>query len=147
MVIPQYKTIENNQVVREQNDYSTLSDEELVKSFNYSKDSKLFELIYHRYYRKVKNKCYTFVENKDEVEDMTQEVFLKLFLKIETYKQQSKFSTWLYSSIHNYCINHIQRVVKKREVLMTLDMDDNSSFMSAERAENDMDVALDEIKI
>lgn len=147
MTIPQYKIVENNQIIKVLDKYSKLSDEELVKTFNESKDSRLFELIYHRYYRKVKNKCYTFVKNSDEVEDMSQEVFLKLFLKLETYKQQSKFSTWFHSFIHNYCVNHLQRVVKKREILITSALDDESGFVIVDKVIHDADEELHEIKI
>lgn len=144
---PLYKSSQNNQTLTVLDELSKLTDEELVKAFNDLGDSRFFELIYHRYRQKVRNICYKFVKNTAEVKDMTQDIFLKLFLKLKTYKEQSKFSTWLYSFTHNYCVNHLQRVVRKREMLMTSALDDNSSFMSLHRTEDDLDEELHEMKI
>ena len=146
MIITQYKTFKNALLLTELDEYRKFSDENLVKYFNESGDSRLFELIYHRYHQKVQNTCYKFVKNRAELEDMIQDVFLKLFLKLKTYNWQSKFSTWLYSFTHNYCINYLQRDVQKREMLLTSLLDDYSNFVSLP-AVNDLDEELHEMKL
>ncbi len=146
MAFPQYKILENTRTLTVRGQCCKLSDEKLVETFNESGDARLFELIYHRYCQKVQNKCYKFVKNRAEVKDMTQDIFLKLFLKIKTYNGQSRFSTWLYSFIHNYCVNYLQRDVTKREMLLTSPLDDNDNLMSLPGGD-DLDEELHEMKI
>lgn len=52
---------------------------------------------------------------KDETlaKDATQEIFTKVFLKLSTFGEKSKFSTWLYSVTYNYCIDYIRKQRKE----------------------------------
>jgi len=86
-----------------------LSDEELVKQIVVDNDPMLFGKLYDRYAKMVYNKCYGFAKSEDEAEDLTQDVFLRLFIKLRTFKGKSKFSTWLYSFTYNFCVNYVNR--------------------------------------
>ncbi len=86
-----------------------LSDEELVKQIVADNDPMLFGKLYDRYAKMVYNKCYGFAKSEDEAEDLTQDVFLQLFIKLRTFKGKSKFSTWLYSFTYNFCVNYVNR--------------------------------------
>jgi RNA polymerase sigma-70 factor, ECF subfamily len=86
-----------------------LSDEELVKQIVADNDPMLFGKLYDRYAKMVYNKCYGFAKSEDEAEDLTQDVFLQLFIKLRTFKGKSKFSTWLYSFTYNFCANYVNR--------------------------------------
>lgn len=87
----------------------TLSDEELVRKIVQVNDPLLFGHLYDRYAQRVYNKCYGFSKSKDEAEDLTQDVFLKLYLKLDTFKGNSKFSTWIYAFTYNFCVNYVRR--------------------------------------
>lgn len=89
--------------------YVQLSDEELVKQIVAANDPMLFGKLYDRYAKLVYNKCYGFAKSEDEAEDLTQDVFLQLFIKLRTFKGKSKFSTWLYSFTYNFCVNYVNR--------------------------------------
>lgn len=89
--------------------YVHLSDEELVKQIVADNDPMLFGKLYDRYVKMVYNKCYGFAKSADEAEDLIQDVFLQLFIKLRTFKGKSKFSTWLYSFIYNFCVNYVNR--------------------------------------
>ncbi len=89
--------------------YVQLSDEELVKQIVADNDPMLFGKLYDRYAKMVYNKCYGFAKSDDEAEDLTQDVFLQLFIKLRTFKGKSKFSTWLYSFTYNFCVNYVNR--------------------------------------
>lgn len=89
--------------------YLHLSDEELVKQIVADNDPMLFGKLYDRYVKMVYNKCYGFAKSADEAEDLTQDVFLQLFIKLRTFKGKSKFSTWLYSFTYNFCVNYVNR--------------------------------------
>ncbi|UWX54136.1 RNA polymerase sigma factor [Maribacter litopenaei] len=86
-----------------------LSDEELVAKIVKNNDPDLFGRLYDRYDQIVYNKCYGFAKSEDEAKDLTQDVFLKLFIKLRSFKGQSKFRTWLYSFTYNFCVNHVNR--------------------------------------
>jgi len=89
--------------------HAHLSDEELVKQIVADNDPMLFGKLYDRYVKMVYNKCYGFAKSADEAEDLTQDVFLQLFIKLRTFKGKSKFSTWLYSFTYNFCVNYVNR--------------------------------------
>src|SRR5690606_2791322 len=59
--------------------------------------------------------CISFVKNREEAQDLTHDIFVKLFLKIKTFNNKSKFSSWLYSFTYNHCINYLQRELNKRK--------------------------------
>ena len=89
--------------------YKGITDEELVKKIVAKKDSLLFGVLYDRYAQLVYNKCYGFATSKDEANDLTQDVFLMLFVKLSSFQGKSKFSTWLYSFTYNFCVNYVNR--------------------------------------
>lgn len=91
-----------------------LSDEKLIEGIVTSNDTLLFEILYDRYAKLVYNKCYGFASSTHEAEDLTQDVFLKLFVKLKTFKGKSKFSTWLYAFTYNHCVNYVNRNNSKK---------------------------------
>lgn len=95
-------------------DVINLSDEDLVKAIVSTNDTLLFEILYDRYAKVVYNKCYGFSKSNQEAEDLTQDVFLKLFVKLGTFKGKSKFSTWLYAFTYNHCVNYVNRNNSKK---------------------------------
>lgn len=106
--------------------YSQLTDEELVQKVVANNNTLFFGVLYDRYSKMVYNKCYGFAKSKDEAEDLTQDVFLMLFVKLASFKGKSKFSTWLYSFTYNFCVNYVNRNKQRK-------MSDNS--ISMEKAE------------
>ena len=99
-------------------DTNLLTDEELVSEIIKTKESTLFALLYDRYAPIVYNKCLGFAKNKVEAEDLTHDIFIKLYVKLKTFKGTAKFSTWLYSFTYNFCVNYVQRnTYKKKEQL------------------------------
>ncbi|WP_337994797.1 RNA polymerase sigma factor [Polaribacter ponticola] len=93
---------------------NSLTDEELVFKIVETNNSQLFAILYDRFSKVVYNKCYGFSKNKEEAEDLTHDVFIRLFVKLKTFKGNSKFSTWLYSFTYNFCVNYVQRNTHKK---------------------------------
>lgn len=89
--------------------YKDFTDEDLVREIVAKKDSMMFGILYDRYARMVYNKCYGFAKSQKEAEDLTQDVFLMVFVKLASFKGKSKFSTWLYSFTYNFCVNYVNR--------------------------------------
>ena len=99
---------------------NSISDEELVYKIVATNNTHLFAVLYDRYVSVVYNKCYGFSKNKEEAQDLTHDVFIKLFVKLRTFKGNSKFSTWLYSFTYNYCVNYVQRDLHKKNEKITV---------------------------
>lgn len=90
-------------------------------------DQLAWEAIVRQYWRKVFNVAYKFVGKHDEAEDLTQEIFLKLFRSLETFDRRANFQTWLISVSRNLCIDHYRSVRKERE---TIDRDVDAGELS-----------------
>tara|TARA_R110001606_G_scaffold257317_1_gene405306 strand:- start:304 stop:891 length:588 start_codon:yes stop_codon:yes gene_type:complete len=97
-----------------------LTDEELVFEIVETNNSQLFAVLYDRFSKVVFNKCYGFANSKEEAEDLTHDVFIRLFLKLKTFKGKAKFSTWLYSFTYNFCVNYVQRNSYKKKEKFTV---------------------------
>ena len=80
-------------------------------------DQHAWNLIVARYRRKVFNVAYKFVGRHDLAEDLTQDVFLKIFKALGTFDQRANFQTWLISVSRNLCIDHYRSVRKEREMV------------------------------
>ncbi|MCH7748898.1 MAG: sigma-70 family RNA polymerase sigma factor [Acidobacteria bacterium] len=80
-------------------------------------DQHAWDLIVTRYWRKVFNVAYKFVGRHDMAEDLTQEIFLKIFKALGTFDRRANFQTWLISVSRNLCIDHYRSVRKEREMV------------------------------
>jgi RNA polymerase sigma-70 factor, ECF subfamily len=80
-------------------------------------DQAAWEAIVRLHWRKVFNIAYKFVGRHDLAEDLTQDVFLKLFKSLDTFDRRANFQTWLISVSRNLCIDHYRSVRKERETV------------------------------
>ncbi|MHA7058767.1 RNA polymerase sigma factor [Aquimarina sp. M1] len=122
-----------------------LTDEELVDKIKELDNPLFFGVLYERYYKKVYYKCFSFVKNEDEAEDLTQEVFIKLHHKISGFQGRAKFSTWLYVFTYNFCVNYVCRDKEKNVSSLAKRIENNEYKISSE--ESDLDENFFEIKM
>ena len=80
-------------------------------------DQAAWNDIVRLYWRRVFNIAYKFVGRHDQAEDLTQDVFLKLFKSLDTFDRRANFQTWLISVSRNLCIDHYRSVRKERETI------------------------------
>jgi len=80
-------------------------------------DQVAWEQIVRHYWRKVFNLAYKFVGRHDQAEDLTQDIFLKIFKALHTFDRRANFQTWLISISRNLCIDHYRSVRKERETM------------------------------
>ena len=92
------------------------SDEELVHLYIETQQNAYFERLYERYCDKVYRKCLSFTKDPVRAEDLAHDVFLKLVVKLGSFRGQAKFSTWLYSITYNYCTDQQRSNRLRREV-------------------------------
>lgn len=85
-----------------------------------------FDQLIDAYQQKVFGTCISFIPNKEDAEDVAQEVFLEVFKSISKFKSNAKLSTWIYKITTNKCLEFIRKKkTKKRFAFMqTLSADD-----------------------
>jgi RNA polymerase sigma factor (sigma-70 family) len=115
------------------------TDENLVALIGKTKSIQLFSVIYDRYAGIVYNKCLAFVKNKEEAQDLTHYIFVKIFIKINIFNGKSKFSTWIYSFTYNSCVNYYNREHLKRKDKFVL-VDNDSNFPQEHREITDEEI-------
>ncbi len=93
------------------------SDAELIERC-LRKDNTAWEQIVARFRRKIFHIAYKFTGKHDEAEDLTQEIFLKIFKSLDKFNRDADFSTWLGSVARNYCIDRYRAQKREREVLV-----------------------------
>src|SRR3954463_16314873 len=79
-------------------------------------DQAAWDVIVRTYWRKVFNVAYRFVGTYDEAEDLTQEIFLKVFRSLSTFDRRANFQTWLIRVSRNLCIDRYRSGRRDREV-------------------------------
>jgi RNA polymerase sigma-70 factor (ECF subfamily) len=80
-------------------------------------DQVAWEAIVRQNWRKVFNVAYKFVGKHDEAEDLTQDIFLKIFKALATFDRRANFQTWIISISRNLCIDHYRSVRKERATI------------------------------
>ncbi|MFT5884024.1 MAG: RNA polymerase sigma factor (sigma-70 family) [Arcticibacterium sp.] len=103
-------------------------DEELVREYVSTQKNFYFEEIYDRYSEKVYRKCFSFTRDTAKAEDLAHDIFLRVITKIGTFKEDARFSTWLYSITYNYCMDNIRKEKKAKED----EWDDSIEFVEEE---------------
>ena len=87
-------------------DHSTLT--EIIRRAQ-SGDSAAFEIIYQQYASRVYALCLRMLRDPVQAEDLTQEAFLQLFRKLNTFRGESAFSTWLHRLTVNLVLMHLRK--------------------------------------
>jgi RNA polymerase sigma-70 factor (ECF subfamily) len=88
-----------------------LSDEELVDRYRAVADPQrhdFLDQLFERHHTRVAAWCYRMTGDVDAATDLAQEVFLKAFQNLESFRGQSKFTTWLYSIARNHCMDALK---------------------------------------
>jgi RNA polymerase sigma-70 factor (ECF subfamily) len=79
------------------------------------RDERAFRELVDEHRDKVFNLTYRMLNNRAEAEDVAQEVFISVFKTIDTFREESKFSTWLYRVTVNHCKNRIKYLARRHD--------------------------------
>ena len=96
-------------------------DRELVRRIR-DGDAEALRAIVERYQDRIFSLVYGIVRDRHEVEDVAQEVFLKVYTRIQAFDERSKFYTWLYRVAANAAKDHVKK--RSRRPVVALDEDD-----------------------
>lgn len=100
------------------------SDEHLIALIKKG-DLSAFECLYEKYANKVFKQCLIISASYDDAQDLMQEVWIKVFFGIESFKGKSAFSRWLSRVTSNHCINYL----KKKQATPSIDkMDEDVPY-------------------
>ena len=94
------------------------------------KDPRAMEQIVKRYQKQVYNTAYGIVGNREDAQDITQDVFLTIWNKVSQFKRQSKFSTWIYQIAKNRSLDLKNK--KKRQKTDATEIDDTQARIPVE---------------
>lgn len=94
-----------------------------------------FAYLVEKYQNMVYSIVLKVVGNKEDAEDIAQNVFIKAYNKLNTFKQNSKFSTWLYSIAYNEAVTFFNK--DKKTTFITIDTNINSPFNRIEEEDDD----------
>jgi len=79
------------------------------------RDERAFRDLITSHRDRVYNITFRMLGNKSEAEDVAQEVFITVFKSIDTFREDSKLSTWLYRVAVNHCKNRLKYLKRRHE--------------------------------
>lgn len=89
-----------------------------------------FKTIYHEYKNLVFNLALQYTQNIEDAEEISQDVFLKIYDKLDSFKQNSTFKTWIYRITINQSLDYIKAKKSQKRISFlnsySLDSKDNS---------------------
>jgi len=87
-----------------------------------------FEQLVNLYEKKVLNMCWFMLQNKEEAEDATQDIFISVYQSKHLFKGQSQLSTWIHRITVNKCLEYIRKAKRKKRFGIHIQID--GSFMA-----------------
>ena len=109
-------------------------DKTLIKSIQNGNKNDFAHLV-SKYKQKVFQTCMGFVHNTDDAADLTQDVFIKVFEKLNSFKGTSAFSTWLYRITLNMAINY----TRKKRITSMFNFDQKTDELYKKQSSNKTD--------
>ena len=75
----------------------------------FEEDQQTFHELYQKYHERVYSICFRMTRNTSESEDLTQDVFIRLFQTVGSFRGESAFTTWLYRLTVNLVLMHFRK--------------------------------------
>lgn len=101
-----------------------VSDKKLISEVKKG-NSNAFALLISKYQLKVKNLGISFFRNTTDAEDFVQDVFLKAYTNIKSFRGESQFSTWLMRIAYNTAVNSVKRGKEYLPLLEGVEVEDS----------------------
>jgi len=85
-------------------------------------DTRAFEQLYRRHYKRVYALCLRMTANRESAEECTQEAFINTWRKLDSFKKQSRFTTWLHTLSSRVTLDHLRK--NKSWIKLVLNIDE-----------------------
>lgn len=104
-------------------------DELMIEAFEIEDKEDLIDEIMNKYGQEVLQLVYSYVNNKEVAEDVTQDIFVKCYKSLHTYKGNSNLKTWLWRIAINHCKDYLKSWYNKK-VIVT---EDDFTYMESQK--------------
>lgn len=104
-------------------------DELTAEAFEMEDKEDLIDEIMNKYGQEILQLVYSYVNNKEVAEDLTQDIFVKCYKSLHTYKGKSNVKTWLWRIAINHCKDYIKSWYNKK-VIVT---EDESTYIGIQK--------------
>lgn len=106
-----------------------MEERELIQKSKHG-DSDAFEMLITPLMQGIISHAYMMFQNREDAFDMAQETFVKAFIKIGTFNEQSSFKTWIYKILTNVCLDELRKRKRRAQTIsLTIDDDDTKQTM------------------
>ena len=83
------------------------------------RQQEVMDELFRRYRARVAQWCYRFTRDRQTALDLVQDIFIRAFRSLRSYRGDSRFSTWLYVITRNVCMSALERVASEPKFLET----------------------------
>ncbi|MEF7659534.1 sigma-70 family RNA polymerase sigma factor [Bacillus thuringiensis] len=104
-------------------------DELTIEAFEIEDKEDLIDEIMNKYGQEVLQLVYSYVNNKEVAEDLTQDIFMKCYKSLHTYKGNSNLKTWLWRIAINHCKDYLKSWYNKKVVVT----EDDFTYMESQK--------------
>ena len=87
-------------------------------------DTECFSLLVAEYEKKAFNVAMQMVGDREDAQDLTQEAFIKAYTSLNSFRGDSRFSSWLYRILANVCLDFKRRQARRPSRSLTMEDDD-----------------------
>ena len=105
-------------------DARQLADDRALVEASLEGNREAFDVIVERHQRQIYQLCYRFAGNHEDASDLAQDVFIRAFRGLHSFKGQAAFGTWLYRIAVNVCLNRVGARAQKWTTLAAADQPD-----------------------
>lgn len=108
-------------------------------------DERAFRVLVERYQERIRNLIYSILNRRDVVDDLAQEIFIRVYEALPKFRFESSFYTWLYRVAVNKVRDEMRRKKAKRFLSLQKLMDDADTELTMKMAIPPEDHAMDEV--
>ena len=95
--------------------------DELIVARITAGERRLFAVLYQRYRARIVALAFGMTGQREQAEDLTQEIFLRVYQRLGTFQGEAKFATWFYRIALNHCLNHCRNERRRQRPLKVND--------------------------
>src|SRR6201991_3359121 len=110
--------------------HTELTDTEIIKRI-LKGEQAIFAILVQRYQQYVFTLVHRFTDNREDAEEISQDIFVKAYRSLADFRGESKFSTWLYTVVRTSCITFL-----RKKKLDTTSIDNERTFIQLENKES-----------
>lgn len=124
-----------NKQNRMKTDVGTTNERDLLSACK-SSDENAFRKLFDKFHKQVLHLAVRLCGNVQEAEDITQEVFLKVYNELQQFEMRSEFSTWLYRITVNLCLDRNRKIQRRAKYMVSQILKPNENSVDADDSTN-----------